>query len=88
MEAFESVNVYPLLAHLLGVKPRPNNGSLTVFKHVLKDGNLVHEESRGNGGSTNLIIGLVIILVLVIVVYFGTQNKNSRDTFGRVKKNV
>uniref|UniRef100_A0A7M5VEI0 glycerophosphocholine cholinephosphodiesterase n=1 Tax=Clytia hemisphaerica TaxID=252671 RepID=A0A7M5VEI0_9CNID len=37
MEPFESVNVYPLLAHLLGIKPRPNNGTLTVFKHVLKD---------------------------------------------------
>uniref|UniRef100_A0A7M5WLL2 Uncharacterized protein n=1 Tax=Clytia hemisphaerica TaxID=252671 RepID=A0A7M5WLL2_9CNID len=37
MEAFDNVNVYPLLAHLLGIKPRPNNGTLTIFKHVLKD---------------------------------------------------
>ncbi|XP_066912455.1 bis(5'-adenosyl)-triphosphatase enpp4-like [Clytia hemisphaerica] len=88
MEAFESVNVYPLLAHLLGVKPRPNNGSLAVFKHVLKDGNLVQEESSGNGNITNFVIGLVIVLVLVIGLYFGTQNKSSRDTFGRVKKNL
>ena len=37
MEPFESVNVYPLLAHLLGIKPKQNNGSLSVFKHILKE---------------------------------------------------
>ena len=44
MEPFESVNVYPLLAHLLGIKPRPNNGSLSVFKHVLKEWNTSLDE--------------------------------------------
>ena len=46
MEPFESVNVYPLLAHLLGIKPRPNNGSLSVFKDVLKEWNPSFDETN------------------------------------------
>ena len=35
LKAFESVNVVPLLAHLLGIEAKPNNGSLNIFKDVL-----------------------------------------------------
>ena len=47
IEPFESVNVYPLLAHLLGIKPRPNNGSLSIFEHILTS------DSKGDWYSLN-----------------------------------
>ena len=33
---FDNVNVYPLLAHLLGVPPAPNDGDLAVTAPLLK----------------------------------------------------
>jgi hypothetical protein len=32
---FQNIHVYALLAHLLGVKPAPNDGSLDSVKAVL-----------------------------------------------------
>ena len=35
---FENVNVYPWLAHLLGLTPPKNDGSLNVLAGTLRDG--------------------------------------------------
>lgn len=37
VEPFENVNVYALLAHLLGVEPAPNDGSLDVVEDMLDE---------------------------------------------------
>ncbi|XP_057316349.1 bis(5'-adenosyl)-triphosphatase enpp4-like [Hydractinia symbiolongicarpus] len=37
LDAFESVNVVPLVAHLLGIKARPNNGTLKPFQEALSN---------------------------------------------------
>jgi len=37
-EPFESVDLYPLLCHLMDIEPRPNNGSLEAIKHILAGG--------------------------------------------------
>ncbi|NWU88458.1 ENPP7 phosphodiesterase, partial [Upupa epops] len=37
VEPFESVNVYPLLCHLLGITPEPHDGSLEVMKPMLRE---------------------------------------------------
>lgn len=34
-DIFESVNVYPLLCHLLRINPSPNNGSIDNLAHIL-----------------------------------------------------
>ncbi|MGB8261956.1 MAG: ectonucleotide pyrophosphatase/phosphodiesterase [Terracidiphilus sp.] len=34
---FENVNLYPFLAHLLGLQPAPNDGSLNVLAGILRD---------------------------------------------------
>ncbi|XP_063401824.1 ectonucleotide pyrophosphatase/phosphodiesterase family member 5-like [Mytilus trossulus] len=34
-ESFESVNIYPLMCHILGIHPAPNNGSLDKVRHLL-----------------------------------------------------
>lgn len=33
--SFESVNVYPLMCHLLGIQPEVNDGSLDNTRHML-----------------------------------------------------
>ena len=36
LENLETVDIYPLLAHLTGMRPQPNNGTLEKFKFVLR----------------------------------------------------
>ena len=38
MDPFESVNLVPLLANILGVEAQPNNGTVNTFKNVLTRG--------------------------------------------------
>ena len=38
LPAFDNVDVYPLLAHLLGITPAPNDGRLETFGPVLERG--------------------------------------------------
>jgi hypothetical protein len=33
---FDNVDVYPLLAHLLGIRPQPNDGDFAVVAGMLK----------------------------------------------------
>jgi predicted AlkP superfamily pyrophosphatase or phosphodiesterase len=35
LAGFANVNVYPLLAHLLGIRPEPNQGRLDIFSSAL-----------------------------------------------------
>ena len=35
-EPINSVDIYPLMCHLLGIKPAPNNGSFDNVKQMLK----------------------------------------------------
>ena len=35
VDPIESVNLVPLIAHILGIKAQPNNGTLKVFEDVL-----------------------------------------------------
>lgn len=42
---FETVNVYPLMCHLLGIEPEVNDGHLSNTKHMLVSSNLSQGES-------------------------------------------
>jgi len=44
---FETVNVYPLMCHLLGIKPEINDGSLDNTRHLL----ISNGESCDSGGN-------------------------------------
>lgn len=35
VEPFETVNIYPLMCHILGIQPEVNDGHLTATKHML-----------------------------------------------------
>jgi len=37
-DPFQSVDLYPLLCHLLDIDPRPNNGSFDAIRHILAGG--------------------------------------------------
>jgi len=37
LPAFDNVDVYPLLAHLLGIEPAPNDGSIEPLRPALRD---------------------------------------------------
>ena len=67
MEPFESVNVYPLLAHLLGIKPRPNNGSLSVFKYILKE--FPHEEIELSGKYSKSSYAMLFVGVFILFIF-------------------
>lgn len=44
---FETVNVYPLMCHLLGIKPEVNDGSLDNIRHLLvSDGQQCDSKGR------------------------------------------
>ncbi|XP_047128164.1 bis(5'-adenosyl)-triphosphatase enpp4 isoform X2 [Hydra vulgaris] len=59
LNAFESVNVVPLIAHLLGIVPQPNNGSLLVFNNVLE----INE-------SVNLAQLFILTCLFIVTVYY------------------
>jgi len=46
MDKFHMVHLYPLMSHLLGIKPNPNNGSLDTFQEVLTSNFSVGEEEQ------------------------------------------
>lgn len=35
---FETVNIYPLMCHILGIQPEVNDGHLNATKHMLVNG--------------------------------------------------
>ena len=43
VEPFENVNLYPWLAHMLGLTPPKTDGSLNVLAGTLRDGGAVPE---------------------------------------------
>ena len=62
LKAFESVNVVPLLAHLLGIEAKPNNGSLDVFKDVLTNFDDNNDFKLSDEFSNVLIVCLCLVL--------------------------
>ena len=46
LENLETVDVYPLLAHLTGISPQPNNGTLSKFKFVLREKHDLREKQK------------------------------------------
>ncbi|XP_052087377.1 bis(5'-adenosyl)-triphosphatase enpp4-like [Mytilus californianus] len=58
-EHFESVNIYPLMCHILGIHPAPNNGSLDNVRHLLVQQSFIRTET----------VQLTLITFLVVVVF-------------------
>lgn len=59
-EPFASVDLYPLLCHLLDIEPRPNNGSFEAIKHIMA------------GGDNLNITRITLLLSVVFAVLIAT----------------
>lgn len=65
-EPIKNVDIYPLMCHILGIKPAPNNGSLAEVQQLLRNKIQI-------GSNYTLLIVLVIIAFFVIVIMgYGT----------------
>lgn len=62
-DVFESVNVYPLLCHLLRINPSPNNGSIDNLAHILAP------QSASDSWIIVVIVAGVIITIIVISLF-------------------
>lgn len=44
---FETVNIYPLMCHILGIQPEVNDGHLDATKHMLVSSRVRRSDSSG-----------------------------------------
>lgn len=63
VKPFRTVDLYPLMCKLLGIEPRPNNGSLANVGAVLKKTDM--ETLKGTQDFARPSLGLAILLVAV-----------------------
>ncbi|XP_059386255.1 ectonucleotide pyrophosphatase/phosphodiesterase family member 7-like [Carassius carassius] len=91
---FETVSVYPLMCHLLGIKPEINDGSLGDTQHML----ISNGESCDSGGESgevpksilhNVFVGLAAVagflfLVCVVVTSFNMYKRWKVNTRAKV----
>ncbi|KAK6170429.1 hypothetical protein SNE40_018828 [Patella caerulea] len=59
VESFNNLDVYPLMCHILGLKPAPNNGTLDIVKELLK------EEKQYTVVTFATYIGILVFIALV-----------------------
>uniref|UniRef100_A0A8C1ZEC0 bis(5'-adenosyl)-triphosphatase n=1 Tax=Cyprinus carpio TaxID=7962 RepID=A0A8C1ZEC0_CYPCA len=72
MSSFNSVDLYPLMCHLVGVPPMPNNGS---FSHVRCA--LVNEQCGELALAVGLVIGVLIILTTFTCLFKLMKNRDA-----------
>ncbi|XP_076854677.1 ectonucleotide pyrophosphatase/phosphodiesterase family member 7 [Brachyhypopomus gauderio] len=67
---FETVNVYPLMCHLLRIKPEVNDGSLDNTRHLLvRSGELCNPKTSAESNERSLVFGLAIVAGVLVVVF-------------------
>ncbi|XP_073682818.1 bis(5'-adenosyl)-triphosphatase enpp4 [Garra rufa] len=71
MSSFNSVDLYPLMCHLIGVPPMPNNGS---FSHVRCA--LVNEQCGELALAVGLVMGVLIILTTFTCLFKLMKNRD------------
>ncbi|XP_033827612.1 ectonucleotide pyrophosphatase/phosphodiesterase family member 7-like [Periophthalmus magnuspinnatus] len=62
---FETVNIYPLMCHILGIQPEKNDGNLEVTRHMLRS------ERRGKAVNIlpNVFLGLAAVAGFLVIVF-------------------
>lgn len=71
MSSFNSVDLYPLMCHLIGIPPKANNGS---FAHVRCT--LVNEQCGELALAVGLVMGVLIILTTFTCLFKLMKNRN------------
>ncbi|XP_037363536.1 ectonucleotide pyrophosphatase/phosphodiesterase family member 7-like [Talpa occidentalis] len=94
-EPFDSIHIYPLMCHLLGVTPELHNGSLAVTQGMLVDQNpgvtqgMPTDQNPGGGTTSktlhNAVIGLGTVTAVLLIVFLSavTYTAIQRKKTGR-----
>lgn len=84
----EMVDIYPLICHILGIKPAPNNGSLDRIAHLLESPPPLHGYTLSTGEIIALVIGtaigITICMYAVLMVCKNQRNVGRHDRPGEV----
>ncbi|XP_060746039.1 ectonucleotide pyrophosphatase/phosphodiesterase family member 7-like isoform X2 [Tachysurus vachellii] len=70
---FETVNVYPLMCHLLGIKPEINDGSLDNTRHLLVSGG---QQCDSKADQISVVTGLAAVVGFLVVVFIIVSSYN------------
>ncbi|XP_028652230.1 ectonucleotide pyrophosphatase/phosphodiesterase family member 5 [Erpetoichthys calabaricus] len=62
----KSVDLYPLMCHILGINPKPHNGSLANVQDLLADSKPTSEPPQPEDSSYALLLGALLGCILVI----------------------
>jgi hypothetical protein len=63
-QPLQAIDVYPLLCHLLDIKPLPNNGSMENIKEVLHSSSLMVSDIRSITTITALVAQLLLLFTI------------------------
>lgn len=66
---FNTVDLYPLMSKLLGINPRPNNGSIENVKDVLREG-----QTTAGKVLHHLCLRLVLLTLLMAFAFINNWN--------------
>lgn len=67
---FETVNIYPLMCHILGIEPEVNDGHLNATKHMLVTSTAARAESSSHRKyMKNAFTGLAAVAGFLVIVF-------------------
>ncbi|XP_036944174.1 ectonucleotide pyrophosphatase/phosphodiesterase family member 7-like [Acanthopagrus latus] len=73
---FETVNIYPLMCHILGIEPEVNDGDLNVVKHMLVTSEATTPETTPvkaqNSTRHNVFTGLAAVAGFLTIVFIAS----------------
>ncbi|XP_074519896.1 ectonucleotide pyrophosphatase/phosphodiesterase family member 7-like [Halichoeres trimaculatus] len=71
-EPFETVNVYPLMCHLIGITPEVNDGHLDVTKGMLVAKTNPEEDNNKKGNMSPVVVALAAVSGFLMLVFIVT----------------
>ncbi|XP_024865832.1 bis(5'-adenosyl)-triphosphatase enpp4 [Kryptolebias marmoratus] len=74
IKSLQSVDVYPLMCHLLSVAPQPNNGSLSQARCLL-----AAETCWDVATVSGLVVGVLVFLTAVLVLFRVRSSRRALD---------
>ncbi|XP_067427011.1 ectonucleotide pyrophosphatase/phosphodiesterase family member 7-like [Thunnus thynnus] len=85
---FETVNIYPLMCHILGIQPEVNDGNLNATKHMLvthvetstHDVNILQSVFTGFAAMAGFLVIVFIVMMSHKIIKNKRKNKRS-DSF-------
>ncbi|XP_053346094.1 ectonucleotide pyrophosphatase/phosphodiesterase family member 7-like [Clarias gariepinus] len=89
IEPFETVHIYSLMCHLLGITPEPNDGHLDVTRSMLLSSEKPHESSSDLSRvfiGLGAVAGFLVIVFVVMVTHSVLLRKRKNQRAGSCEK--